>query len=201
MNSKTIWLTTVSLSLALVAASSIGSATAQLWNPKVTRAAKLTATLLKNKPIKPLLFARSQAMSPMSRSQAVVNFGPADEILNYTLTRRTSLDLPGMQLGVVAKRSVPSSNIPLERVTPVAPNLAQDLTLELESLEFQNWHGSLESTLKHQQFQLKKVELELAQQRYAAGAINQTQLAQKQLAYQAAAQEFKQFLNSSTIAD
>lgn len=195
MNAKTIWLTTLGLSLALVAASSIPSATAQLWNPKVSRAAKLTATLLRNKPIQPILFARGQVSNQPSRSLVAAKFGPADEILNYTLTRRSSLDLPKMHLGAVSTRPIVADQ------SPLAPAITPDLALELESLEFQNWHGSLESTLKHQRLQLQKVELELAQQRYAVGAIDRAQLAQKQADYRIAAQEFKQLLDSSTMAD
>lgn len=64
-----------------------------------------------------------------------------------------------------------------------------------------NWVGSVTGTLRKQDYEIKKLELALAQKQFKDGEIPQTALAQKQARYQKAAREFKTFLNSFRIAD
>ncbi|WP_146141056.1 hypothetical protein [Stenomitos frigidus] len=63
------------------------------------------------------------------------------------------------------------------------------------------WIGSVTGTLKKQDYEIKKLELALAQKQFKDGEIPQAALVEKQASYQKAAREFKTFLNSFRIAD
>jgi hypothetical protein len=64
-----------------------------------------------------------------------------------------------------------------------------------------NWAGAVTGTLKKQDYEIKKLELALAQKQFKDGEIPKTALVQKQASYQKSAREFKTFLNSFRIAD
>lgn len=72
---------------------------------------------------------------------------------------------------------------------------------ETQNLGFHNWVSSVEGTLRKQDYQIKKLEFELAQKQYQDGEIGKAALDQKALAYQKAAREFQTFWNSFRIAD
>ncbi|MBD2040795.1 hypothetical protein [Microcoleus sp. FACHB-672] len=72
---------------------------------------------------------------------------------------------------------------------------------ETQTLGFYNWVGSVEGTLIKQNYQLKKLEFELAQKQYQDKEISQTELDKKSADYRKAEQEFQTFLKSFTIAD
>lgn len=72
---------------------------------------------------------------------------------------------------------------------------------ETQNLGFHNWVGAVEGTLLKQNYQIAQLELKLAQQQYAAGKITKTELGQKVLHEQKAAQKFEQFWKSFNIAD
>lgn len=67
MKLKTRWLATVSLTtLVLVAAGSLPRASQQIWNPEVAHAAKVTASLLKGKSIRPMFLYRNSSAKPIA---------------------------------------------------------------------------------------------------------------------------------------
>jgi hypothetical protein len=72
---------------------------------------------------------------------------------------------------------------------------------ETQILGFQNWVGTVEGTLKQQDYQIQKLEFELAQQHYKDGKINKTELDQKAAKYQKSKREFLAFWHSSKIVD
>lgn len=72
---------------------------------------------------------------------------------------------------------------------------------ETQNLGFTNWVGSVEGTLRQQNYQIKKLEFELAKKQFEDRQISQTALNQKRAAFEQADREFKNFLNSFTIAD
>ncbi len=72
---------------------------------------------------------------------------------------------------------------------------------EIQNLGFKNWTGAVEGTLRKQEYQIKKLEFELAQAKFADGEITQSELAQTEAAYQQAEQDFQTFWNSFRIAD
>lgn len=73
--------------------------------------------------------------------------------------------------------------------------------LESQTLGFQNWVGTVEGTLKKQNYQIKRLELELAEKQYQDGEISKMVLEQKKLEYQQATREMQQFWNTFRIAD
>lgn len=199
MRLKTVWFTAFGVSaLALMSASQICSATAQLWNPNVAQAAKLTAHLLKDKSIHPYLFARNSTARQIKAQPLSDKLGHADDILNYTLTQRLSLDYPVVQ--PTPSPAWLTAHQTTTRANEASEQLLHDLALEIQSTDFQNWHGSLNTTLIQQKYQLKKLEFELAQTQYKQGVINQATFEQKGANYRLAAQEFKQVLTSSKMA-
>lgn len=72
---------------------------------------------------------------------------------------------------------------------------------ETQTLGFHNWVGTVKGTLKQQDYQIKQLELELAQQQYKDGKINKTELDQQAAKYQKSKREFLAFWHSFKIAD
>ncbi len=66
---------------------------------------------------------------------------------------------------------------------------------------FNNWVGSVEGTLRKQDYQIKKLGYQLAQKQYEDKAIPQSVLNQKQAAYNKAEKELQTFVKSFTVAD
>ena len=72
---------------------------------------------------------------------------------------------------------------------------------ETQNLGFTNWVNALEGTLRKQDYQIKKLEYQLAQKQYEDKAISQSLLNQKQAAYRKAKKDFQAFMNSFSVAD
>jgi hypothetical protein len=72
---------------------------------------------------------------------------------------------------------------------------------EIQNLGFPNWVGSVEGTLRKQDYQIKKLEFELATKQYEDGEVSQAVLDEKEVAYRLAEQEFRAFWHSFEIAD
>lgn len=72
---------------------------------------------------------------------------------------------------------------------------------ETQTLGFHNWVNSVEGTLIKQNYQLKKLEFELAQKQYQDKEITQAELDIKSADYQEAEQKLQTFLKTFTIAD
>ncbi|MBD2578309.1 hypothetical protein [Oscillatoria sp. FACHB-1406] len=89
------------------------------------------------------------------------------------------------------------------RLTEKSPELAGigNTDWETQHLGFFNWTGAIEGTLRHQDYELKKLELELARKQYEDGEISQTALLEKEQTYQRAEQEFKAFWSSFRLGD
>jgi hypothetical protein len=72
---------------------------------------------------------------------------------------------------------------------------------EAQNLGFRNWVGSVEGTLRQQDYQLKKLTLELAQRQYDNGEISQSTLEEITQDYQKSKGEFSKFLTSLKVTD
>jgi len=72
---------------------------------------------------------------------------------------------------------------------------------ETQNLGFPNWVGSVEGTIRKQDYQNKQLELELARKQYEDGEITKAVLDEKAASYQRAEQEFQDFWNSFNVAD
>ncbi len=99
MKLKTRWLATVSLTtLVLVAAGSLSRASQQMWNPEVAHAAKVTASLLKGKSIRPMFLHRRSYLSSKSIAPLPLPLTHT-ELASYTLNQPFSLDRSHTILG------------------------------------------------------------------------------------------------------
>lgn len=68
-------------------------------------------------------------------------------------------------------------------------------------MAFSNWTGAIEGTLRKQDYQIKRLELELVHRKYQAGEIGEEELEPKQKAYATAENGFKAFWNAFRIGD
>ena len=76
-----------------------------------------------------------------------------------------------------------------------------NMSSEAQSLGFHNWVGAVEGTLRKQNYQIQKLEFELAQAKYETGKIGEDELEKEEIRYKKAEKEFKRFWDSFTIAD
>jgi hypothetical protein len=72
---------------------------------------------------------------------------------------------------------------------------------ETQTIGFYNWVEAVAGTLWSQNYQLKKLELALAEKQYQDGEISKSEVEAKLTAYQNATSEFEQFWKSSTVLD
>ena len=72
---------------------------------------------------------------------------------------------------------------------------------EMQGLGFYNVPKTVEGTLRKQQYQLKQLEYELAERKYAAGEITVGELGNSRSAYEDAEEEFQTFWDSFVISD
>lgn len=72
---------------------------------------------------------------------------------------------------------------------------------EMQNLGFPNAVGALEGTLRKQNYQIKKLEFELAKEHHAGGKITEKELERKHQAYEHAERSFQKFWDSFQIAD
>lgn len=72
---------------------------------------------------------------------------------------------------------------------------------EIQYLGFHNWTNTVLGTLLLQDYQIKKLECELAGERLGAGKIEQKEWEEKEDEYLTAKNKFQQFLDSYSIAD
>lgn len=127
-----------------------------------------------------------------------------DEPVEDTLSDRFSLDNSLERLEQI--RGALSSFVQLtEKSQPVLGGGAiadiGNTDWEIQHLGFPNWTGAVEGTLRQQEYQIKKLEFELAQKQYEDGEISQAVLNEKEVAYQRAEQDFQAFWNSFRIVD
>lgn len=72
---------------------------------------------------------------------------------------------------------------------------------EEQSLGFTNWVGAVRGTLKNQDYQIKKLEYELAVRMYKSGEIKKEELDSKESAYNKARADLQTFIDNFHIAD
>lgn len=90
----------------------------------------------------------------------------------------------------------------LEQITTFGDSAIDRLRLTDETvLAFPNWVGAVEGTLRKQDYQIKKLEFELALRRYEAGEIGAGELGEIERALETAESDFRIFWNSFGIKD
>lgn len=72
---------------------------------------------------------------------------------------------------------------------------------ERQNMGFYNWVGAIEGTLRKQDYQIKKLELELAREKHKSGRLEEKKLRQKEARYKKAEAEFQKFWDSFVIID
>ncbi|MBW4523013.1 MAG: hypothetical protein KME16_25530 [Scytolyngbya sp. HA4215-MV1] len=124
-----------------------------------------------------------------------------DEPLSTTLTQRFSFNN--------ALSRIQQINQALDSFRQLT-NLSRDMKAiasvgntdpETQTLGFHNWVSSVEGTVRQQDYQLKRLEFELAQKQFEDGEISKTVLDEKALAFQSAKKNFQTFMKSFSIAD
>ena len=71
----------------------------------------------------------------------------------------------------------------------------------MQSIGFYNWTKSVEGTLHKQNYDISKLEYELALERLAAGKASQAEVTEKERKYQEASSDIQKFLTKFHIAD
>ena len=76
-----------------------------------------------------------------------------------------------------------------------------NLGWEIQNLGFHNWPQTIEGTLRKQNYDIQRLEYELAQERFQSGKITKASLSEKERQFQAARQDWEQFIRNVRIAD
>lgn len=88
-----------------------------------------------------------------------------------------------------------------ERISPEEKQRIGNLGWDTQNLAFYNNVKSVEGTLYKQEFEIRKLEYELALERKAAGKISQAEVAEKEKSYQEAWNILQNFLAKVHVAD
>ena len=88
-----------------------------------------------------------------------------------------------------------------DRVSPEEKQQVGNLGWEVQNLAFYNWVKSVEGTLCKQEYEIRKLEYELALEQNASGKVSQTEVAEKEKSYQEARNNLQSFLTKFHIAD
>lgn len=139
---------------------------------------------------------------PHVKTLAVTSVSP-DEPADVTLNRRFALE-NSLRATEQIEGALNSFQQLTEKSGDVIHNASTEISntdFETQTLGFDNWVGTVKGTLKQQDYQIKELEFELAQQQYKDGKINKTELDQKAAKYQKSKREFLAFWNSFKIVD
>lgn len=93
------------------------------------------------------------------------------------------------------------TNMTDDRITSEEKIQVGNLGKDIQSLGFYNWAKSVEGTLIKQNYDICKLEYELALERLETGKVNQAEVAEKEKRYQESAKVLQDFLNKFHIAD
>jgi hypothetical protein len=76
-----------------------------------------------------------------------------------------------------------------------------NLGWEVQNLGFHNWTQTVEGALRKQNYDIQRLEYELAQERFQSGKITKTALSEKERQFQIARQDWEHFIRNVRIAD
>jgi hypothetical protein len=197
MRLKALWLTTIGLSsLTLVVAMPLVQTASQFWKPEVAHAAKVTVQLFRHKSLNPLALARHTRSVNAPLPSVSLPQAPAKVLISYTLNQPLTLSHPA-----VSSKFVPAGERTTSSPLTLGSSRVNQLLLTEQPMAPQNWQPTLKKSLKEQQYQIKKLELQLAEAHLKDSDISQMTFNQKAIAFEFAQREFKQFLDSSKIMD
>lgn len=88
-----------------------------------------------------------------------------------------------------------------DRISPEEKQQVGNLGWEMQNIGFYNWVKSVEGTLHKQNYDIRKLEYELALERCAAGKVSQEEVTEKERKYQEARSDMQNFLEKFHVAD
>jgi len=88
-----------------------------------------------------------------------------------------------------------------DRISPEEKKQVGSLGWEIQNLGFYNYVKSVEGTLRKQEYEIRKLEYELAFERSVSGKVSQAEVAEKEKRYLEAKSEMQNFLANFHIAD
>ena len=99
------------------------------------------------------------------------------------------------------KSFVDLTKLTADRISPEEKKQVGNLGWEMQTLGFHNWSSTVEGTLRKQEYEIRKLEYELALERSTSGKVSQVEVAEKAKKYQEAKNQLENFLASVHIAD
>ncbi|MBP2626107.1 MAG: hypothetical protein H6Q68_818 [Firmicutes bacterium] len=88
-----------------------------------------------------------------------------------------------------------------DRVSPEEKQQIGNLGVEMQALGFYNWPKTVEGTLRKQEYEICKLEYELAIERNATGKVSKEEVAEKEKRYQETKSDIQNFLAKFHVAD
>lgn len=93
------------------------------------------------------------------------------------------------------------TRITADRITPEEKVHVGNLGADMQSIGFYNWAKSVEGTLHKQNYDICRLEYELALEKLAAGKVSQAEVNEKEKRYQEASKDMQDFLSKFHVAD
>lgn len=88
-----------------------------------------------------------------------------------------------------------------DKISPEEKQQIGNLGVEMQTLGFYNWPKTVEGTLRKQEYEIRKLEYELALECNASGKVSKAEVAQKEKRYQEAKSDIQNFLARFHVAD
>lgn len=93
------------------------------------------------------------------------------------------------------------TRITADRITPEEKVQVGNLGADMQSIGFYNWTKSVEGTLYKQNYDICRLEYELALEKLATGKVSQAEVHEKEKRYQEARKDMQDFLSKFHVAD
>jgi hypothetical protein len=137
-------------------------------------------------------------------SELILKDIDSNETKNYTLNNRFSYENSLGRLNQIksALNSFCLLTDKAEKVLPLSEMKNIDnANKETQLIGFPNWTGSIEGTLRKQQYQIKQLEYELAQIKFDQGIIKKEELLKKKSDFEQEEKEFQKFWDNFHVVD
>ncbi len=127
-----------------------------------------------------------------------------DNLQGSTLQETFSLEQSLYRVGQVREGLDSFRKLTEQSKTKLAKDIMEQVGntgWEIQTLGFQNWPNTIEGTLRMQDYHIKKLNFELAVEKYEKGEITREDVQLAQKAYNDAKGDMQEFLDSYAIAD
>jgi len=131
-------------------------------------------------------------------------YGTSEQSIAYLNNERFSLSqaLKGVQsIDNWLKSFRELTKLTSNRISPEEKQQVGNLDWEMQNLGFYNWVKSVEGTLYKQEYEIRKLEYELALERNISGKVSNAEVLDKERKYQDASNNIQNFLAIFHIAD